>query len=79
MENKEQLLEQQVEWTVKYREADKRIRELLPGLSGSSKRKELKEWVPTKESLAAFEKAQRDINRALVKLRRIGEKLYKLR
>ena len=79
METRERLLEQQAGWTVKYGEADKCIKDLLPQVSDSSDRQDQKEWVPTKEYLAALEKAERDINRALAKLRQIGEKLHKLK
>ena len=79
METEEQLLEQHTEWIVKFVEADKRLKDLHPPLKGLSKGKQLKVWVPTKESLAAFEKAERDVNRALAKLHGIMKKLYKLR
>ena len=75
METKEQLLEQYAEWTTKYSEADKWLKRLLPR-SDSSK---LKVWAPTKENLADFEKAERDVNRALAKLHKIMDKLYKSR
>ena len=79
METREQLLAQHTEWTTKYVEAEERLGSLLPPIADSGKDKELTTWVPTKESLVEFEKAERDINRALVKLRQIREKLYKLR
>ena len=79
MESREQLLEQHAEWAVKYMEADRRLKDLHPPLKGISKGKQLAVWVPTKESLAEFEKAKRDVNRALDKVHDIMEKLYKLR
>ena len=79
METREQLLEQHADWTAKYIEADRRLKDLHPPLKGLSKGKQLAVQVPTKESLAEFKKAKRDANRALDKLHGIMEKLYKLR
>ena len=76
METREQLLAQHAEWAVKYVEAEERIRSVLPNLSEG---KDLTAWVPTRETLVEFEKAERDVNRALAKMRIIVEKLYKLR
>ena len=79
METKELLLTQYTEWKTKYAEAEERLRSLLPSLEDSGEGKEFTVWLLTKESLAEFEKAERDVNRALAKLRHIREKLYKLR
>ena len=75
METREQLLEQYAEWMAKYATADKWLKRLLPR-SDSAK---LRVWVPTKEYLADFDKAERDMGRALDQLHQIMEKLYKLR
>ena len=79
METREQLLEQHAEWTAKYVEAEKRLKDSHPPLKGLSRGRQSKVWVPTKENLAAFEKAERDVSRALARLYKIMEKLYKLR
>ena len=79
METREQLLEQYTEWMTKYTEADRRVKDLLSPLAKSAKGRGLTAWVPTKENLAEFDKAERDLNRALTKLHEIMEKLYKLK
>jgi hypothetical protein len=79
MVTKEELLEQHTEWIAKYVEADKRLKDLHPPLKGLSEGKQTEGVVPTKESLIAFQKVERDVNRALAKIYKILEKLYKLR
>ena len=79
METREELLAQHTEWSTKYVGAEERLRILLSPMADSSKGEELTTYLPTKESLAEFKKAERDVNRAVAKLRHIMEKLYKLR
>jgi hypothetical protein len=79
METREELMEQHAEWITKYLEADKRLRELHPPLKGLLEKEQTENWVLTKESLVAFQKAERDLNRALAKIHKIMQKLYKLR
>ena len=56
-------------------EAVERFNILLPPIEGE----QLPIWLPTEESLAQFDKAERDMKRALEKMRYITEKLYKVK
>ena len=79
METREQLLEQYEDWMTKYMDADKRLKRLLSPLARTAKGGKLTAWVPTKESLAELEKAERDMSRTMAKLHEIMAKLYELR
>lgn len=79
METREQLLKEHAEWTVKYVEADKRLKALLPPVADLSKGEKLQPFIPTKESLAEFSRAEEDVKTALAKLREILDKLSQLR
>ncbi len=72
METLEQLREQYTEWTARYIDANRRLTDLLPSA-------DMDTWIPTKEYLADFDKAERDIKRILDKLHKIADKLYKNR
>ena len=78
METREQLLKKHAEWTVKYVEADERLKALLPSVANLSKGEKMQGFILTKESLAEFSKAEEDVKTALNKLQKIQEKLAQL-
>lgn len=79
METREQLLKELAEWTVKYVEADKGLKTLLPTWANLSKGEELQQFIPTKESLAEYSKAVDEVKATLTKQREILDKLSELR
>ena len=79
METKEELLKEHTKWTVKYVNADKHLKDLLPSVANLSAGEKLQPFIITEESLAEFERAEKDVETALSKLREILEKLSKLR
>ncbi|MBA7706740.1 hypothetical protein ES703_115597 [subsurface metagenome] len=79
METKEELMREHSRWTVKYVNADKHLKELLPPVANLSELEKMQPFIITEESLAEFERAGRDVETALNKLREIREKLSQLR
>lgn len=79
METREELLKEHTEWTVKYVNADKHLKDLLPPVANLSAGEKLQPFIVTEESLAEFESAEKDVETALNKLREIREKLSQLR
>ena len=78
METKEELMKEHTRWTLEYVNADKRLKELLPRVANLSAVEKLEPFIITGESLAEFERAEKDVETALNKLREIFEKLSQL-
>jgi len=79
MGKKEKLTKEYTEWTVKYIEADNRLKSLLPNLTELSKGEKLQPFTLTKESVAEFASAKKEVDTALAKLREILDTLSDLR
>jgi len=79
METREELMKEYTKWTVKYVNADKKLKDLLPVVADVSRGEKLQPFIITEESLAEFERAEKDVETALNKLREIREKLSQLR
>ena len=79
METKEELMKEYAKWTAKYIKADEYLKSLLPPVVDLSKGEKLQPFILTEESLAEFERAEKDVETALNKLREILEKLSQLR
>ena len=79
METKEELMKEYAKWTAKYIKADEYLKSLLPPVVDLYKGEKLQPFILTEESLAEFERAEKDVETALNKLREILEKLSQLR
>lgn len=77
METKEELLKEYGKWTVEYVKAKEALDKLLPPIANLSKGEQMATFVPTKQSLAEFEKAEKRMNDALRKMREALDKLGK--
>ena len=78
METKEELLKEYGKWTVEYVKAKEALDNLLPPIADLSKGEKMATFVPTKQSLTEFKKAEERMNNALRKSRGILDKLGKL-
>lgn len=79
MGKKEKLTKEYTEWTVKYIEADNRLKSLLPNVAELSRGEKLQPFIVTKESVAEFASAKKEVDTALSKLREIWDTLSDLR
>lgn len=78
MSRREELYREHSKWTVKYVEADNRLKAMLPKVADVSRGEQLEPWVVTEESLAEFDKVEREVEEALKKLREILDELSEL-
>lgn len=79
METREELLNEHTKWTVKYVDADKHLKELLPPVTNVSGSKETQPYILNEEKLADLDSAEKDVETALNRLQEIREKLSQLR
>ena len=78
MKTRDELLREHTKWTINYVKADQYLKSLLPPVADLSKGEKLQAFVLTEESLAEFERAEKEVETALTKLREILDKLWEL-
>ena len=78
MNIREYLYKEHIEWTKKYIDADNRLKALLPKPANISAGEKMEPWVVTEESLAEYDKVQKEVEQAQRKLRVIMDQLSKL-
>ncbi len=80
MGEREELRRQLAEWTVKWVEAENRLKNFLPDVKVEEhiKPRELEAWILTEEKWAEFQRIEKEIKEALDKHHEILDKLSRL-
>ena len=73
--DKEQLVKEHAEWAKRYMEAHERLVALLPPVRDVSRGEKLVPYVLTNESLAEYDRVEKEVNTALAKLHEIRMKI----